>query len=290
MYAFGSVSQPLHLRIQPGCPPPESLPARGTGVAEGHALSELAVFLERPVRQALLVAQLHPAQVEHAILHGRGHPLAPAGLRALEQRRDDAKREMQPGPGIADLGTGHKRRPIAEAGGRGRSAGALGDVLVDLAIFVWARPEALDRSEDDLRVELLDPRPGEPHAVERTGSEILDHHVTGLHQPLENLLAVGVLGIDRDGALVVVQHREIEAVHAGDVTQLPAGDVSLARTLDLDHVRAEPRQKLRAGRPRLDVGEVQDLDAFESFHCILSLLKGIATVTPASSWKARSAG
>ena len=28
--ALGSVSQPLHLRIHPGCPPPEAFPARGT--------------------------------------------------------------------------------------------------------------------------------------------------------------------------------------------------------------------------------------------------------------------
>src|SRR5882672_3239587 len=29
-YAFGSVSQPLHLRMVPGCPPPDALAARGT--------------------------------------------------------------------------------------------------------------------------------------------------------------------------------------------------------------------------------------------------------------------
>src|ERR1700720_1295667 len=30
MYAFGSVSHPLHLSTQPGCPPPPALPPRGT--------------------------------------------------------------------------------------------------------------------------------------------------------------------------------------------------------------------------------------------------------------------
>src|SRR5271168_5548933 len=31
-YAFGSVSQPLHLTMVPGCPPPEALAARGTAL------------------------------------------------------------------------------------------------------------------------------------------------------------------------------------------------------------------------------------------------------------------
>ncbi len=46
--------------MRPGWPPPESLPARGVASPERDALAELAVFAERAVREALLVAQLHP--------------------------------------------------------------------------------------------------------------------------------------------------------------------------------------------------------------------------------------
>ena len=35
MYALGSVSQPLHFRMTPGWPPPESLPARGVALPNG---------------------------------------------------------------------------------------------------------------------------------------------------------------------------------------------------------------------------------------------------------------
>ena len=91
------------------------------------------------MRQALLVPQLDPAEVEHAVLHRREHALAAAGLLALEQRGDDAEREVQPGAGVADLGAGHERRAVVEAGGRGAAAGALRDVLVDLAVLVRAR-------------------------------------------------------------------------------------------------------------------------------------------------------
>jgi hypothetical protein len=47
------------------------------------------------------------------------------------------------------------------------------------------------------------------------------------------------------------------------VLELAARDVAGARPLDLDHVGAEPGEKLRAGRARLDVGEVEDFHAIE---------------------------
>ena len=184
---------------------------------------------------------------------------------AVIERRDDAERQMQAGAAVADLRAGDERRAVAEAGGGGRAAGALRDVLVDLAVLVGAGAEALDRGVDHARVELLDALPGEPHAIERAGREVLDQHVAGLDQALEDLHALLVLAVDGDRALVVVQHREIEAVHLGDVLQLAARDVADAGTLDLDHVGAEPGEQLRAGRARLHVREVEDLDAFECF-------------------------
>ena len=96
MYAFGSVSQPLHLRIQPGWPPPDALPARGTASTNlpfgycGYSSITLRAV------EALLVAQLDAAQVEHAVLHRGQHLLAAAGRLALVERRDDAERQMQP--------------------------------------------------------------------------------------------------------------------------------------------------------------------------------------------------
>ena len=49
-------------------------------------------------------------------------------------------------------------------------------------------------------------------------------------------------------------------------TQLLSRRVADTGPLNLDHVGAEPGQQLRAGRPGLDVGKVENLDAFESFH------------------------
>ena len=170
---------------------------------------------------------------------------------------------MQPGAGIADLGAGDERRPVAEAGGRGGAAGALGDVLVDLAVLVGTGAEALHRGHDHARIGLVDVLPGEPHAVERAGREILHQHVAMLDQPVEDFLALGMLGVDGDRALVAVEHGEIEAVGALHVAQLAARDVADAGPLDLDAVGAHIGEKLGAGRPRLHMGEIEDAHAVE---------------------------
>src|SRR5262249_21680169 len=107
-------------------------------LAECNALAVLAILRERPMREPLLVAQLHAREIEHTVLHGAQHLLAAAGAGTLIERRHDAEGEMQPGAGIADLRAGDERRPLAEARGRGGAAGALRDVLIDLAVLVRA--------------------------------------------------------------------------------------------------------------------------------------------------------
>src|SRR6266567_3556897 len=72
-----------------------------------------------------------------------------------------------------------------------------------------------------------------------------------------------MLAVDRDRALVAVEHREIEAVGTFHVAQLPTRDVTYAGPLDLDAVGAHVAQQLGAGRPRLHVGEVEDSHAIE---------------------------
>src|SRR5262249_39122868 len=64
-------------------------------------------------------------------------------------------------------------------------------------------------------------------------------------------------------ALVPVEHGEVQAVGALHVAQLPAGDVANAGPLNLDAVSAHVTKQLRAGRARLDVGEIEDAHPIE---------------------------
>src|SRR3546814_10530526 len=81
---------------------------------------------------------------------------------------------------------------------------------------------------------------------------------------LQHLLALLGLGVERDRALVVVQHGEVEAVDIGDVAKLAAGGVADTRALDLDHVGAEPGQQLRAGRPGLHMRSEEHTSELQS--------------------------
>jgi hypothetical protein len=231
----------------------------------------LRVFLQvAQAVQALLVAHLHAAEVEHRVLHRAGHALALAGLLAADDGRQDADGQVHAGVAVAQRGRAHGRRAVPEAGGGSRAACALRDVLVHLqVVVVVAVAEALDRGDDHLRVQLLDAFPAEAHAVQRAGAEVLHQHVRFLDELLQHGLAFGLLGVQRERALVAVEHGEVERVHIRNVAQLRARDVTGAGALDLDDVGAEPGQHLRAGRARLHMREVDDLDAVEGFVVLI---------------------
>ena len=223
----------------------------------------MAVFAQRTFIEPLLVAQLDAAKIEHAVLHGGEHALAAAGTHALIERRDDAKREMQTGAGIANLRAGDERRALAEAGGGRSPAGALRHVLIDLAVLRGARPKTFHRGDDHAGVELVDVFPRQSHAVERPGGKILHKHVAVPDQSIEDFLALRIFRIDRDRALRPIQHGEIEAVGALHVAQLSARDVADAGPFYLDDVGAQIGEQLRAGGTGLHMGEVQNLHARE---------------------------
>jgi hypothetical protein len=111
----------------------------------------------------------------------------------------------------------------------------------------------------------VDPLPRKAQPVHHAGPEVLDDDVGALEQLAEDLLALVRLHVQRQAALVAVEHREVEAVDVRQVAQLGARDVAPARLLDLDHVGAHPGEQLRAHRPGLDVGHVDDPDPCEGF-------------------------
>ncbi len=140
---------------------------------------------------------------------------------------------MEAGPRVADLRPRYQRWTIVEARCRGGAADALGDVLVNLVFLIRTGPKALDRGHDQARIELLDSWPRKSHAIERAGREILDQDIAIFDEILEDSLSLRYLGIEGDRALVMVQHREVEAVRIGHIAQLHARHVTDARLFTL---------------------------------------------------------
>ena len=147
--------------------------------------------------------------------------------------------------------------------------------------------EALDRCQDHLGVEFLDAFPGKAHAVQGAGAEVLNQHIAFFDQLFQYSLAFRFFGVQRQRALVAVEHGEVQGIDVWNVTQLAAGHVAGTGALDLDNVGAKPGQQLGTGRAGLHVREVDDFDAVERFvaHGFFSLR--IAWVT---SFSQRSAG
>jgi hypothetical protein len=103
--------------------------------------------------------------------------------------------------------------------------------------------------------------PAETEAVEHARPEVLHDDVALLQQVDEHRLAFSRFHVHSDRPLVAVEHGEIQAVGIGHVAQLAACGIAL-RIFEFDHVRAHPREQLRAGGPGLHVGHVEDAHVF----------------------------
>ena len=79
-------------------------------------------------------------------------------------------------------------------------------------------------------------------AIHHIGTEVLQNHIRLLYQLTEDLLAFLFLQIQGDAALVAVDGGVECAGAVGREGGIPAGFVSAARDLDLDHICAHLAQ------------------------------------------------
>ena len=122
--------------------------------------------------------------------------------------------------------------------------------------------EALDGAVDDARIDLVYLLPREAQFGHGSGVQVLHEDVGRLEQLGQDLLALGRLHVEFDGALVAVELQVVEAIHIGIVEQFGARGVAQTYTLNLYHIGAKPRQHLCTRRTRLYLGPVNDFDTF----------------------------
>src|SRR3954451_13437009 len=147
---------------------------------------------------------------------------------------------MDSGAGVTDLRASRDRRTVLEAGGRHGPTHRLRDDFVGLEVEVPSRTEALDGGIDQARVDLAQPLPGEAEPIDDARSEVLHEDIDPRHQIGEDPVALWGLHVQRDAALVAIEHCEVQAVGAWHVAKLAAGDVASAGSFELDDVCAEP--------------------------------------------------
>src|SRR5207302_1111814 len=145
--------------------------------------------------------------------------------------------------------------------------------------------EAGDGAVDQPRVDRGQRVVAEAELVHHARPEVFPDHVRGLHEALHDLEGVGLPEIERDAALVAV-HREEAGRHLPlrplALEELVPRLVAVAR-LDLDHVRAEQRELVRAVRTGEVAREVEDPDAGEGFRHFRPGMSLIVALTDANS-------
>src|SRR6185369_9190054 len=79
---------------------------------------------------------------------------------------------------------------------------------------------------------------------------------------------------DRDRLLVDIELAEIPGIVIGLAGPQPPSGIAAPRVLDFHHFGAEPRQHLGAGRPRLELREVDDFYAFQKLEILCLVAHG----------------
>ena len=135
----------------------------------------------------------------------------------------------------------------------------------EIAQKVEETAKTLDLTVDDARVDLLQHVIAEAEPLNRAGREVLGEYVGLFDQLLDELHALFSLQIDRRGFLVRVQDLEIERIRLVRIggRDAPPGIAAL-RVFDFDDLGAEPGQGFGAGRSRLELGQIDDPNAFQA--------------------------
>jgi hypothetical protein len=99
-------------------------------------------------------------------------------------------------------------------------------------------PVAGDRAADQPGPVRPRCRRTEPEAVGGTRGQVLDEYVGGVDEPAEEVTVTGILDVELDALLASVEPDEVAGLAEGGPV-VAAGEVTAARSFDLDDPRAE---------------------------------------------------
>ncbi len=198
------------------------------------------------------------AHQEHHRLEQRAFN-QPALTRALAllQRQHRAEGAEDAAHDIDHRGAG-AQRPAAGPGHVGEPTHHLHDLVERRPLLIGSGQEALQRTVDEARVDLLQMRRPQLALGHRARREVLDQDVGRLQQLDEDRPALRCIGVEREALLVAVEVTEEAGTEAAQL----ACAVAVHR-FDLDHLGAEIGQDHAAGRPENGVREFDDANALE---------------------------
>src|SRR5215469_8453048 len=131
-----------------------------------------------------------------------------------------------------------------------------------------AGPEALDLAVDDTRVDLLDRFVVQAKALDRPWCHVFGHDVGLLDHLLDNFEPLWRFQVQRYRLLVDVELVEVPGVVVRFAGAETAAGIAASRVLDLDDLGAKPGQYLGRGRARLELGEIDHLDALQKVEVL----------------------
>ncbi|VXC25887.1 conserved hypothetical protein [Burkholderia sp. 8Y] len=204
---------------------------------------------------------------------------------AMAQRRQHADGRVHAGHQVRDRDAGFLRAAarlaVALAGDAHEPADALNDEVVARALRIRTRlAEARHRAIDDVRLHLLQRFIVEPVLLQLADLVVLQHDIALRGQLAHDALAFFRGDIHCDGPLVAIRRQIVGGfARVRAVRRLEIGWTPVARVvtgvgpLDLDDVRAEIGQGLRAPRARQHAGQIEYADMAQGSHSMYRSLK-----------------
>ncbi len=198
-------------------------------------------------------------------------PVPTRGVQAGDQRQ---RRDVAGGP-VDDREAGLRRRAAGLTGDVHPSGQRLQHVVVaGLGPSRAGHAVAAQRAAHDPRVEVAQIRVGDADLRRYVAPQVGEDRVAGPHQALEDSPAGRVLEIEGDRLLAAVEGLEEQRVGVLGVRRHVAADVpARVRILDLDDLRAEIGEVLRAERTGAVLLDRDDPDTLEGQRHGVGLLR-----------------